>query len=280
MPDPRHPWVPGTRFCSSFCSLPLVQDNFTLDPRVSRLSSSPPTSQPGSPHPATAGRQQPQISPDPPLAAHTKVLLLVDSLREAISESQILGMPLSHPRCTEGLSFAKMFICSISKPSWLTPLDQSPKPACLPNRDTSSLIHPLMPSCFHLPLIPHGSLRLTQRGHLLGRSGWPKPREARAQHLERWRPLSAPGKAKGKPALGSQVSAPGHQAQRAPYWWPWPLQCGRLSPWGLLWAGGLLQPQPRPCPLPWPGGSMPALPGLLTRVSKCPRERRKGGMRE
>ena len=66
-----------------FCSLPLIQDNFTSRSKSQQIvfpGSS--TSQPGSPHPSTAGRQQPQTSPDPPLAAHTKRFsLLVDSLR-------------------------------------------------------------------------------------------------------------------------------------------------------------------------------------------------------
>lgn len=143
--------------------------------------------------------------------------------------------------------------------------------------------HPPHVLLFPLSLIPM-SMRLTQRGHLLGEVRLAQAPEARAQHLKRWRPPQCPWEGKGETSARVARSRPQGTRGKESLLIGGHGSCnvGGRIPWGLQRAGEVFSHSPGPCPLPkWPGRLRAALPGLPAGSPRIlGRKRRKGGMRE
>ena len=147
-----------------------IQESEDCPPRLLHFTAWLPT-------PATAGRQQPQTSPDPPLAAHTKRFsLLVDSLRRQFQSPKLWACHFPILAVQENSHSQRCSFAPYPNTLMATPLDQSPKPACLPKGDTSFLSHPPpMPSCFHLPSSPTIPETHTERPSPWGGQAGPSP---------------------------------------------------------------------------------------------------------
>jgi hypothetical protein len=144
-----------------------------------------------------------------------------------------------------------------------------------------SIIHPPNALLFPFALIPPIVLRLTQRGHLLGEVRLAQAPEARAQHLEWWRPPECSWEGKGEACPWVARSRPQGTSCKESLLIGGHGSCSVGVPWGVQWAGVVFSHSPRPCPLSGPG-RLRAHPAWSAHwVSKSPRRKKsKEEMRE